>query len=130
MKYIVAIAALLLLAFVHAEDFPRCPVCGMDIEEPGEVLNLKGGQRILFCDMGGQLDKFKANVPKYLVSVTMDDKSVPSNVTVSGSCPVCGMSVPAAGDPRVQLKNGQAIHTCSHSHAQKVFDNILDYVAA
>eukprot|EP00128_Syssomonas_multiformis_P001574 Colp12_sorted_trinity150504_noHs@24618 len=115
-----------------------CPVCHMPVDKSMPSLQIKGNQTVYFCNMGGHREVFLASPEKYISGV----KSSTSASKVMGmggmdgssssgmSCPVCGMAVPAEGDPHVELRNGQVIHTCSESHAMKVHDDLAAYVVA
>ncbi|DAZ98356.1 TPA: hypothetical protein N0F65_000675 [Lagenidium giganteum] len=124
-----------MLAVVAAkQDLTKttCPLCDMDVR-PEYVAPIAGGQAIYACEMAGHIDQLrndpKANLGKPVkVDITKDEvyKSA-KEIT----CLVCQKGFSELKYAVPWIKEGdQKIFACSLEHANMIFDNPQQYVAA
>ncbi|KAL3667146.1 hypothetical protein V7S43_008085 [Phytophthora oleae] len=131
------LGALLLLMVLRADADQNlrkttCPLCNMDVKANINATIL-GDQYIYACEMAGHIDSLQNDPAANLGSpeeadITTDE--IYQDAT-DIKCPVCGKGYDQLTHAVPWISKGaQKIYTCSEEHAQLVFDNPTEYVAA
>ncbi|RLN97782.1 hypothetical protein BBJ28_00022825 [Nothophytophthora sp. Chile5] len=129
------LAALALLLGAEAGQNLRkttCPLCNMDVKADINA-SILGDQFVYACEMAGHIDSLQNNPSANLGEPETSDITTDEiyKDATELKCPVCGKGYAELTHAVPWISKGaQKIYTCSEEHAQMVFDNPTEYVAA